>query len=271
LIYTKKIIEPTVTVVVKQKEGKAVTYSSWARYKALRTSNHDITSEFLLKFEFVIQLPNTPSPQRCVVNVNLDSSLPVIQEQAKQFDEAEVLGFLLMMRRDWRTVEISIDFVDFLVAKSFSGVVEEWFSTLKKPPVKKLNDIILRWFELIRGVLFQLGRIGMAFFLGAYVWHVGLKGLSLAHATLAVSVGLILWSVFSVVQAPLSKVLLRRLHLNIVPSVILLTDGDVRAYDEITASLNSPVTTLGATVLAVMAAVGVNVGSSFIYAYIVGM
>lgn len=261
----QKVIAPTVTVVVKQKQSKSVTYSSWERYTALRTNNHDVTSELLLKLEFVIQVPNTPTPQRCVVNVNMDSSLPVIQGQSKSYDQ-EALGFLLMLRRDWQTVEISIDFVDFLIAKSFSGAVEEWFSTLKKTPVKKFNEAVLRSFETIRTLMFQVGRVGMAFFIGAYIWFAP-KEVTVAQAALASSVGLLLWVLFAVVHAPISKWLFRRLQLNVVPSVILLTDADERVYGEVTASLNSPVITIGAVIFSVVMSVVVNVGSSFIYAY----
>ena len=36
----EKVIEPTVTVVVKHANGKTVTYSSWERFNALRVNNH---------------------------------------------------------------------------------------------------------------------------------------------------------------------------------------------------------------------------------------
>ena len=60
------ICPPTVTLVVRHAEEKSVTYSSWERFKVLQTHHLDVTSEVIIKFEFVIRLPNTSTDQRCV-------------------------------------------------------------------------------------------------------------------------------------------------------------------------------------------------------------
>jgi len=144
----EKVIEPTCTVVVKNENQRSTTYSSWERFKALRVSNHDVTSEITLKLEFVIKLPETPNPQRCIVNVNLDSALPIInKDKSKEPPSPQDLGFIIVVGSNWRTVSLSIDFVDFLVAKAFMAVVEEWFSTLNKTPINRFNDILLKNFD----------------------------------------------------------------------------------------------------------------------------
>jgi hypothetical protein len=264
----EKVIEPTITVVVKQKDGKSITYSSWERYKVLKVNNHDVTSEVIMKFEFVIQLPDTPQPQRCIVSVNLDSSLPVIQEHSEHAEQMGSIGFLFFIQRQWRTVVISIDFVDFLIAKSFSSVVEEWFSKLKKCPEKRLNDFLLKRFNLIRAILGQFGRIGFAFFLAAYVWFQRDFGLSLELTTLAVALGLALYSSFMIFESFITKNVLRRLSRNIVPSVILLTEGDISGYDEIKNSQNSSTRTLFSAIFAILLALSVNLLSSYLYSYL---
>jgi len=265
----EKVIDPTVTVVVKQANEKSVTYSSWERYKKLLLNNHEITSEISLKLEFVIQLPETPQHQRCIVNVNLDSALPVISEK-KAFSDMEPLGMFIFFRREWPTVDLSIDFVDFLVAKSFVNVVEEWFGTLQHTPQKKFNNFLLRHYQVLRESLGQFGRIGLAAFLGGYVWFNDGEINSLGDLTLAVALGLLIWAVFLVLKSPIERKLLKRLTLNIIPSVIILTEGDERTYSEIESSLNSPLNTLLTYLVTAILSLFVNVGSSYLYTYLSG-
>jgi hypothetical protein len=138
------IIDPTVTVVAKHENQKSYTYSSWKRFKNLRVNNHELTSEISIKLEFVIQIPGTPQPQRCVINLNIDSSLILLIKEKEKLPGSEVFGFYFFFNRNWKTVELTIDFVDFLIARSFVGIVEEWFSSLQKTPSKNLNDFLFK-------------------------------------------------------------------------------------------------------------------------------
>lgn len=265
----EKVIEPTVTVVVKHANDRSLTYSSWERFKKLRVNNHEITSEITLKLEFVIQLPETPQAQRCIITVNLDSSLPVIHKQEKRFPDPAAIGIIVFFGKDWRTVRLSIDFVDFLVAKAFTTVVEEWFSTLKRTPIKRFNDILLKKFNVLRSVLGQFGRIGMAVFLGAYIWFSEGQVGSLAQVTLAVALGLLIWAVFVIVESSIENQLLKKLSSNIVPSVIILTEGDENAYSEVIGSLNSPTNTMITYGSVIVVSVSANIMASYIYTYLV--
>ena len=108
---------PTVSVVLKQANSKSQTYSSWEKFREFQINAFEITSEVSIKLEFLAKLPSTVTPQRCVVNVSLDSGLPVIHENFKQNASSEFLSFFFPISQNFPTVEISIDFVDFLVAK----------------------------------------------------------------------------------------------------------------------------------------------------------
>ena len=261
----EKVIDPTVTVLVKQENESTVTYSSWERFMELRVGSHEITSELTLKLEFVIHLPDTAHPQRCIVNVNIDSSLPVIHKQRQEIHRANGIGFFVFLSREWRTVHLSIDFVDFLVAKGFVGVVEEWFSSLEDTPSRKLNDILLDNFPTLNSTLSQSGRIGMAAFLATYVGFSASISISLTDLTFAVSIGLLIWAIFAIVQSSLRNTIHKRLTMNIVPSVILLTLGDERAYSDIEESRNSPTNTVLYYCGVVFVGLAINIISSYIY------
>ena len=77
-----------------------------------------------------------------------------------------------------------------------------------------------------------------------------------------------MWSAFFIFHAPIAGILVSRLTRNIVPSVIILTEGDERAYTNYIGKLNSSTNTVLAYVGVVIATVAMNVASSFIYAYL---
>lgn len=263
------VFEPTTTIVVKQARSRSNTYSSWERFKALRVNDHEITSDISMKIEFVIRLPGTATPQRCIVNVTLDSSLPIFHESQEGFDEFFPLPFMVLSKQEWRTVIVSIDFVDFLIAKSFLSVVEEWFGTTKKTPHSRLNESLYKAMPIINTLIDQLGLIGMAIYLAGYVWFTGKSFGSLSQLTLAIAVALFILSAFRMFQATIRKIIWKRTMANITPSVVLITQGDRNAYEKLRARRNKPRNTLITLVATTIGAVAVNIVSSFLYAYFV--
>lgn len=259
-------VTPTTTIVVKTNHEQAITYSSWERFKALRVENHEVTSDFTIKSEAIFRLPNTPTPQRCVVNIVLDSSLPVIAKQRKEQEDVEAFGLFLMMRPDWRTVSVKIDFVDFLLAKSIIRTVEEWFKTLRSTPKKPLNQFIMSRMNLIQRLVHQLERIGFAAYLATVAAIVSFQ--SINGVLMAVSLGLFVWAALSVYSVYLSRFVMRRTQNNVIPAVILLTDGDISAFDEIERETNRPLLTLLSVFGSIMLAVALNVVASYLFEYL---
>lgn len=132
------LVKPTVTVVLKQADSKSLQYSSWEKFRDFQINSTEITSELNLQFEFITHLPNTPGPQRFVLNINLDSGLPFVRSRAKNDLNGLYFSLFSFLAKDFPTVRISIDFVDFLIAKIFAASVEEWFNGLDviKTPLK---------------------------------------------------------------------------------------------------------------------------------------
>ncbi len=260
---------PTVTVVVKSAAGKSLTYSSWERYERLRVSANDITSELSLKIECLVELPNTPQPQRLIFNVSIDSSLPVISKKSDHFDDdMDGFAFFVISRSEWRTVEISIDFVDYLMAKVFSGVVEEWFKTLKATPRPRLNSFMLKNLSIIRSLLAQTSRIGMALFLLTFAYIARPSGLTLDKIMFVVSISMFIWSSIAILERFVSSRFIRRVYSNVIPSVILLNKNDEDVFDRVKSEMtSSSVTLFGVFATFAMGAL-VNVISSYIYAWL---
>ena len=139
---------PTVNVIMTHGDDKKVRYSSWSRWKTLPVNVRSITSDITIRWEFVFQLPNTNTSQRCVINVTMDSGLPLIEHHD---DDDELLGTPFIrffpFARKYRTVVISIDFVDYLVAKTFSGFIGKWFDGLTAVKTPRWTVFITKHFQ----------------------------------------------------------------------------------------------------------------------------
>lgn len=119
---------PTVTVVAKMHNNQSFRYSSWERFQMLEVASNDITSELSIKYEFLIQLPDVETIQRCIINVTIDSKLPMLKEDIEQELEDDFYYFMTLDRIP--TLGVRVEFVDFLIGKEFQQIIEEWFNQL---------------------------------------------------------------------------------------------------------------------------------------------
>ena len=261
------LARPTITIIVKQADSKTLQYSSWERFREFQINSSDITSEIGIKFEFIMQLANTTSPQRCIVNISLDSGLPILHSNETSRD-LPFFEFFFFVAQEFRTVEISIDFVDFLIAKIFANVVEEWFGTLETAPRPIFTTFLIKNLQTINSLISHFGKIGVAVFLASYVWfNQGVIG-NPGKFVYSVSLALILWSFFAVASSSVTRRFSRRLYMNVVPSVIILTEGDHKAYEKIKNGLNSSYNTAIGIVSTGFINVILNIFASYVYTYL---
>lgn len=258
---------PTVTIEVKHANERSFHHSSWEHYKNIVPANNEITSEITLKFEFVLDLQNTAGPQRCSVSIMMDSSLPVINDE--KFLGKRPYGFWVFFSREWMTARVSIDFVDFMIARGFAGVVEEWFKGLAPSPTPILNSKLLNGYGVFSSISSQMGRLGFSIFLAIYV-YLNQSTLELARLTYAVCAGFSVWSLYAIIRPPIMQAILKRITSNIVPSVLLLSPADKKCYDRIAKALSSTRATVAGMVMTILLSVAINLISSYIYSYYTG-
>ena len=138
------VTEPSVSIVVKKSTSESVQYSSWERFCEFQLNSTDVTSEVSIRLELLLKLPLTEHPQRCSVNASLDSGLPIIAREPGMTAGPFAEFVMLFAYEKYRTVSISVDFVDFIVAKVLVGVIEEWFASLDGIPRGRLTSALLR-------------------------------------------------------------------------------------------------------------------------------
>jgi hypothetical protein len=178
---------PTTTIQLSFASKQTQQFSSWARFSIQNTSTLDITSELVIKFEFLLQLPDTSSPQRCVINLTLDSKLPLYSNKDSIMLQIPVWFFSSIP-----TVTISIDFVDYLIAKIFAQVVKDWFDGMQeieaKLWIRRLVDFTPSW----EFIFDRIGLIGLAGFVSTYVLYRGGNLSNLGQGVYLTSVGMVL-------------------------------------------------------------------------------
>lgn len=263
-----KVAEPTVTVVIKSEGSKSLQHSSWAHFEQLQTTSFDVTSELTLKFEILLTLPNGGPPQRLVLTVNLDSSLPVVRPLDREIPSGPFSNFLMIMGERWPTCNISIDFVDFLVAQRFIGTIEKWFDELEKIPCSKLNMYLLKNWQTVKELFDSIVSIGLSIFLLGYVWFAGDSLNRLPDAIVALSLGLIILALSKAIAAKLRSSGQEKITANLLPSVILLTDGDTRRLSEFEAERTKSTATLWSLAQMAVASILLNLAASYLFAYL---
>jgi hypothetical protein len=253
---------PTVTVVVKQANSRTLTHSSWEHFKSLFTISNEVTSEVTLRYEFLVEIQQAIGPQRCVITVNLDSALPLLEHKERNADAP--FSYWMWISREWETAKVTIDFVDFMVARGFLNVIEEWFKGLKPSPKPILGGALIKKFAAFENASLQAGRVGFAIFLAVFVYLRG-SSLTLSTTVYATCVGLVLWSVFHGIIPAVSRWIFGRVTANIVPSVILLNKKDTDVFNTICGELTSTKVTIFSMMMTILFNISLNIVASYLF------
>lgn len=169
------------------------------------------------------------------------------------------------MTSNYRTVFVSIDFVDFLIAKIFMSTVEEWFKGLQHTPRSKIVGWMTRRSNLIGAALSQIRVFGSAIFLSSLAYFAPGLISDLPHLAYALSVALVIWGVSAILTNSVVHSVTRRISKSTIPSVILLTDGDKRGYDGFMRVTKVAYIVVFQFVFTLILSIGVNLLSSYIF------
>jgi hypothetical protein len=127
LEHFERIAGPTITVKVSFNNHEHQQFSSWERFKLFDSSRAEVVSDIVIKFEFLIRFPEQHDPQRYVLNIDVDSKLPMVLED----DEPPGFFGMFFGLEKIPSLNISIDFIDYLCAKNFLQIVEAGSTPLK--------------------------------------------------------------------------------------------------------------------------------------------
>jgi hypothetical protein len=262
LEHFERVAGPTITVKVTLNNHEHQQFSSWERFTLFDSGKAEIVSDIVIKFEFLIRLPEQRDPQRYVLNIDIDSKLPMV------VDDRHVGIFDLFFGIEKiPSLNVSIDFIDYLCAKNFLQIVEEWFNALEESPTpkwyKKLSDLPLNW----RFLFSKFGNLGAAAFIALYAY---LNGSDLRNITQIIYLGavaLVVWTISTVFCAHMGHLFAKVISKSFIPATILLTTGDERAFKKVQERACAVVPKMFIYSLTIIGALCLNVAASFMYAW----
>lgn len=113
----------------------------------------------------------------------------------------------------------------------------------------------------------QVEKVGIS----AFLISLGVMGyvVTFSSLLLALGVGSGVLALLSIVVSYWRRSIFRRIKKNIVPSVILLTSGDIAAYDRVENGMNNPKGTLMSIFTSFVFAIAVNIFASYVLASLV--
>lgn len=231
LEHFEKIAPPTVTIKVRFNNRESQQFSSWDRFNFFDSGKVEIVSDVVLKFEFLIKLPDILEPQRYILNIDIDSKLQLFAED----DDLGSISFLPVniLIRAFPALTVSIDFIDYLCAKNFLQIIEDWFNGLETSQNSKWSKwakrISIPWPTLFS----RLGNIGAAAFIALYAYR---KGGNLGGPTQIAylcSIAIVFWTLSSLFCNHVGRLFGSLISRSYVPATVLLATGDERAFKKV--------------------------------------
>lgn len=148
-IYTV-VARNEVISVFHEKERKE-QFTSFKRFKAYNSNATKPTVNVVLRYNFSILLSDRKQPQEYIVTVRLTSRVAMIhsmEEEIPSFMRGRLLGLSTL-----HTAEVSVEYADYVVARSFLEAFDEWIDGCNPKPKSKLLDVAQEYSHLIPKLL----------------------------------------------------------------------------------------------------------------------
>ena len=188
---------------------------------------------------------------------------------AKDFENpfGDGLIFFLPPPHKWRAVSVSIDFVDFLVARVFFSVIEDWFKSLRKTSTPPWASWCQSNFAAIGNLWRHFGDISVAIFFLIFASS-SEDQITAKDAIFALSFAVFLWIFFRVFFSWIYRSFQKHVIQNLIPAVIVLTEGDRRGMTTISQPKSGVLNNAFKLSLAGIMGICLNLVASYLYAYL---
>lgn len=254
---------PTETVNISFTNQERQQFSSWERFDLYDSNKTEVINDVTLKFEFLIRLPGIENPQRYIISVNIDSKLAMVSEEDHDSMEDN-----LWWLESYPNLNVSIDFIDYLCAKNFSQIVEEWFNSLEEVVNKKWILKIRKSSEGISDLFHGLANLGIATFIVVYVSSINSAEISATRWAYFVATSIIVYTISTICIKRIGRSMLKTIGRSIRPASVILTVGDQRAFKRIDDKSLQVISKTIFHLCAAILAVFLNIVASYLYTWL---
>lgn len=133
-IYTVVALTTTVTIY-HEKERKEI-FTSFDRFRKYNSSSVSPTNSILLKYNFSILPSRLNKTQEYVVTIRLTSRVSTLRELERESHPFMRGSYTYMMSSD--TMEVTVQYVDYIIARTFMEATDEWLEGLNKTEENKI-------------------------------------------------------------------------------------------------------------------------------------
>lgn len=151
------VINKSENITVHHVNDNKQTFSSIDRFKIYDQSQTAPIESIVYEFNLLIQLSNTPKPQPYQIVVRLASPIAM---HHKAREEVPAAIFLRFFRGE--SVNVDIQYVDYVVARNIMSTIDSWISAIELVPPSKALKLLQRysyWYDRICGLFLMIAAL----------------------------------------------------------------------------------------------------------------
>lgn len=146
-----RIVAKNEVITVYYNKERNESFTSFERFKFYNRNCANPTASVIIKYNFSLIPAGIQTTQEYTVTIKLQSrvtTLKLAAEEAPPFLKGNIISFM-----SENTAEISVEYVDYIVARGFIEAFNEWIACCPKQKNSKLLKFARAWSHLCSGII----------------------------------------------------------------------------------------------------------------------
>ena len=156
-----QVVAQNLTLSVFHEQERKEQFTSFERFETYNSNTTKPTVSLLLKYNFSIVPAGVKKAQEYTISIRLTSRITLshqMEEESPPFMRSHLIKFITEP-----IAEITIDYVDYVIARGFVESFEEWVRGCKSTPKSKYLEVAQEHSHLIPRVLKIIGVIFISY------------------------------------------------------------------------------------------------------------
>lgn len=132
------ICSKSCSVTIYYYQDTREVFSTFERFRMYDSSRLSPIESVLLKYNFLIKLPQTNRLQNYTLSIRLASRITILKKMREDLPTGLPLRHFIVDR----TASVSIDYVDYMVARNFQDAVRGWIDGLEEHDTSKFTKFL---------------------------------------------------------------------------------------------------------------------------------